>query len=126
MVFNIYDDNRYYPLIDIENYYRLNEYDNKHYQSINVHICAEGYSKFMIKHYEDFKNEQMLKLFLKDLKEILELGFKRAEYWSREPDYPKRKNDETYIMDESYYVEDKIREVINPFCDKWNLNITGD
>lgn len=31
MVFNIYDDNRYYPLIDIENYYKRNEYDNKQY-----------------------------------------------------------------------------------------------
>jgi len=121
MVFNIYDDNRYYPLIDIENYYRLNEYDNKKYQTISIHLCAEGYSKFIINHYEDFKNEQMLNLFLKDLRKITDMGFTLAEYWRRESDYP-----ENYTCDEAYFVEKKIRSVIEPFCEKWNLNINED
>ena len=120
MVFNIYGDNRYAPLFDIEVYSKYNEYDGKRYQHIDTSVCPKGYSEFLLKNYDDFKNQQMLNLFLNDVEELLKLNFYLQEYWRREKDYPNS------ALDASYYVDAKVKKEIEKFCEKWNLNINED
>ena len=118
MVFNIYDTDRCSPMIDIEEYQK--EVYGKTIRHIDTTICANGFSKFLIKNYEDFKNPQMLNLFLNDVKELTDMNFYLQEYWSREANYP------IDSFDASYYVCKRIRKFVEQFCDKWNLNINED
>lgn len=120
MVFDIYDEHKQSPLIDIEIYSKYNEYDGKRYQCIDTSICAKGYAEFLLKNYEDFKNQQMLNLFLNDIQELLNLNFYLQEYWRRKEDYPKDN------LDASYYVDAKVKKEVEKFCEKWNLNINED
>lgn len=126
MVFDIYDDSRYYPLIDIENYYKLNEYDNKYYQTIDTIICPMGFSRFILKNKEYFDNKDNLKVFISWVDHLRDLGFLLAEKWRNSPDFPKKKDDEKYSFDEARYVDEKIRKEVEIFCAYWNLKINED
>lgn len=126
MVFDIYDDNRYYPLIDIENYYRLNEYDNKHYQTITTTICPMGFSRFILKNKEYFDNKDNLKTFISWVNHLRDLGFLLNEMWRNDSDFPEKNEDEEYSFEEARYVEEKIRKEVEIFCAYWNLNINED
>jgi len=126
MIFDIYDDNRYYPLIDIENYYRFNEYDNKHYQTINTTICPMGFSRFILKNKEYFDNKDNLKTFISWIDHLRDLGFLLNEIWRNNSDFPMRNDDEEYSSEEARYVEEKIRKEVEIFCSYWNLKINED
>jgi len=126
MVFDIYDDSRYYPLIDIENYYKFNEYDNKYYQTIDTRICPMGFSRFILKNKEFFENKENLKIFISWVDHLRDLGFLLYENWRNSSDFPKRNDDEKYSFEESRYVEEKIRKDVEIFCAYWNLNINED
>lgn len=114
MVFNVYDTDRCRPMIDIE------EYSGEYGRHIDTTICARGFAEFLIKNYDDFKNEQMLNLFLNDVNELTKLNFYLQEYWKYDTDYPSNS------LSASYYNDAKIRSSLIKFCNKWNLNINED
>ena len=125
MVFNIYNDDRCSPLIDVENYFKYNEYDKKYHQSISVTICADGFCNYLMKYKNFFSDDNTLKSFISSVEHIQNLNFILHEYWCHESDYPKN-SEEKYCGDEAYYVDNKIRKELEIFCAYWNMNINED
>jgi len=120
MVFQLYKDNRAYPIVDIENYWNLNDYDKKYYQNISVHICPKGYGD-----YVRTLEEKDYRGFVEFLdKYIMDLNFDLHEFWVK--DFSKRKEGDTYPFDEVRLVDKRIRERVELCASTFGLNINED